>query len=323
VALRGHAIEARLYAEDPAHGFAPSTGRVAHLELPRGEGVRVDHGLAPGVAVSSHYDPMLAKVIAYGADREQARRRLLRALADTHVFGVRTNQRFLQTLLEHDAFVSARATTDFVERELAASQQTAQLSRADWLGAAALFALRGAGRDELANFSNCVGLAWPLRLACDGTRVDLSIAPTRERSRFLVQLGAERVALHARAAGQHEVAWVMDGVQHRVAYAWDGEQLWLETSLGARAFCDETHAPRDAALEHGSGRALAPMDGAVVDVPVRTGERVSRGQTVAVVEAMKLELRVPADIDGVVHAIHVARGQQVKARQMLVELAAG
>src|SRR5262249_34170312 len=154
-----------------ARGFAPSTGRVVHLALPQGEGVRIDHGLAQGFAISSHYDPMLAKVIAYGADREQARRRLLSALQATQVFGVRTNQRFLQALLEQDAFVTARATTDFGERDLAAQPETA-LAQEDWIAAAAIFALRSTGRSELANFSNCAGLAWPLRVACDGARAD-------------------------------------------------------------------------------------------------------------------------------------------------------
>ena len=320
VQFSGHAIEARLYAEDPARGFLPSSGRIAHVEVARGEGVRVDHALRAGLSVSTHYDPMLAKVIACGADREQARRRLLRALEHTHLFGVRTNQRYVRELLEHDAFVTASATTEFVERQPMRKPEV--LSFEDWRTAAAIFTLRGSVDSELSNFSNCAGFSWPLRLVCDEQSADLRVEPTRDPGQLILHYGAERVELRCTRAGDHAAVLVVGGVRTKVAHAWDGEQLWLETSLGARAFLDTTHAPRASALAHGSGRALAPMDGVVVEVPVRPGERVARGQTLAVVEAMKLELRVPADIDGVVRAVHVARGHQVKARQVLVEVGA-
>jgi geranyl-CoA carboxylase alpha subunit len=327
VQLHGHAIEARLYAEDAARGFVPSAGRIAHLSLPAAEGIRIDHALAVGLQVSSHYDPMLAKVIAHGRDREEARRRLLRALEDLRLFGVTTNQGFLCALLEHPEFAAARATTDFLERNFAAVSVEPP-GRDAWIAAAAsyaLFAMRGAeGGGELASFSNCAGLQWPLALACDDARVELRLQPTRQRNELLVHLGDERVLLGDLAGDAHHTTFVVEGVRRRIDHAWDGAQLWLHTSSGisgTRVFRDLTYAPPAATAAQGSGRALAPMDGSVVDLPARIGEAVTRGQTLAVVEAMKLELRVSADIDGIVHAVHVQRGQQVKARQVLVELA--
>ncbi|MFI5309118.1 MAG: acetyl-CoA carboxylase biotin carboxyl carrier protein subunit, partial [Polyangiales bacterium] len=113
---------------------------------------------------------------------------------------------------------------------------------------------------------------------------------------------------------------VLDGLRERFEHAWEGERLWLQHDHEPCAFEDITHAPPREVYAHGSGRALAPMDGAVVELPVRVGQAVTRGQTLAVVEAMKLELRVPADKDGVVAAVRCKRGDQVKARQVLVEV---
>jgi geranyl-CoA carboxylase alpha subunit len=322
VRLHGHAIEARLYAEDPEHGFVPSTGRVLALRLPD-DLVRVDHGLAEGLTVSSHYDPMIAKLVAHGPDREQARERLCAALDGLRVLGLRTNQAFLRAVLEHERFVAGTVTTDWLDGYAVPTRGAADA--AAWAAAALAFVARahaeGAERypAELAGFSNSAGLRWPLALECDGELRELAIEPVPRSPAVLVHAGELRVSAALVEHGPRAIAAVIDGVRRRFDCAWDGDRLWLHLPDGARAFTSVTHARRGAQAR-GDGRATAPMDGVVVDVRVRTGETVHAGATLAVIEAMKLELQVTADIDGVVAAVHVQRGQQVKTRQLLVEV---
>jgi geranyl-CoA carboxylase alpha subunit len=326
IALSGHAIEARLYAEDPARGFLPATGRVLRLQLPVGEGVRVDHGLCEGLEIGPHYDAMLAKVVAHGSDREQARLRLRAALDSLLLLGVQTNQGFLRALLEHPTFISARTTTDWLDREGTSDAlgTAAEPAREVWIAAALLCALQGRGQHpypaELANFTNAYELAWPLALECRGQRLELAIAPDPRSNALQVRLPHERVSVSALETSAHTLAFVIGGVRHAFPYARAGEAVFVRAPAASHAFRELTHAPPEAAEAAGSGRACAPMDGAVIELELRLGERVQRGQTLAIVAAMKLELRVASEIDGVVLAIRAKRGDQVKARQVLVEV---
>jgi geranyl-CoA carboxylase alpha subunit len=322
VALRGHAIEARLCAERPERGFLPATGRVLRLRVP--EGVRVDHALRPGLPVEAHYDSLLAKLVAHGEDRETARRKLCAALDALCLLGVRTNQAFLRDVLDHPRFIASTVTTDWLESEQVAARSVGRpIPASSWSAAAAAWFVR-AGVEarypaELAGFSNCAGLRWPLTLACDGERRELAIVQERSGA-LVVEMGDELVTAPQAAEAPDALTLVAGGVHRRFELAWDGERLWLAEPGGvARVF---TSPPRTArgAEARGSGRAAAPMDGVAADVLVRPGDRVRRGQTVVVIEAMKLELQVTADVEGVVAAVHVQRGQQVKARQLLVEV---
>jgi geranyl-CoA carboxylase alpha subunit len=326
--LNGHAIEARLYAEDPARGYLPATGRVHALVLPDPALARFDHALLPGATIGAHYDPMLGKLIAHGADREQARRKLCRALEALRVLGVQTNQAFLRAVLEHEAFVSARAATDFLDISFDASAGSAPDPR-DLAAAALLFATRGTSARagfaaELAGYSNCAGLRVPLRLEHHADVIALELEPDRAGA-FRVHIAQDCVLAELVELDGHVARVRIDGALLRVDYAFASEQqLYLHAGTASHGFTDVTHAAvHDGArgAGAGSGRALAPMDGAIVDVPVRVGDAVTRGQTLAVLEAMKLQLKVTADRDGVVSDVHVTSGAQVKARQVLVELA--
>jgi geranyl-CoA carboxylase alpha subunit len=331
VPLRGHAIEARVYAEDPARGFAPETGRVGLLSLPGGEGVRVDHALSLGLAVTPHYDALLAKLIAHGTDREQARRRLLAALRQLRVLGVRTNQEFLVSVLEHPSFVAAEAAADFVDRQMPGAAP-AEPSPAALAAAAWLWSRRNPQNDghpdvayapELAGFSNCAGLLAPLVLECAGRIIELALEQGRAPGALRVHGSAKSVELALVAEQASRAALSIDGVVHTVDFVFEQDLLFLHLER-AHAFRDVTHRPAaEAERGPGSGRGLSPIDGSVVDVAVSVGQRVVRGQTLIVIEAMKLELRVVADASGVVSALHAARGSQVKARQLLVEVTVG
>ncbi|HKU42805.1 MAG TPA: biotin carboxylase N-terminal domain-containing protein [Polyangiales bacterium] len=317
--LRGHAIEVRLYAEDPARNFAPATGEVLALELP--ESVRIDHWLAPGLRIGAHYDALLAKLIAHGPDRETARKRLCRALDELRVLGVQTNQAFLRDLLEQPRFVAGTADTRFLDTDY--TPPSAAPDFATLAAAAVLFATRpherAAYAAELAGFSNCAGLRVPCLLESAERRYALQLGRAADSGEFEVLAGDQRLCARVEPDG----VLVLDGVRRRYAHAFAADTLYVHTPAGPFCLRDVTHAPATRSDAAGSGRALSPMDGAVVDVPVALGQAVVRGQTLAVVEAMKLELRVPADVDGVVRAVHVSRGAQVKARQLLVEVASG
>lgn len=321
VKLSGHAIEARLYAEDPEHGFVPSTGRVLQLGWPTRDGLRIDHGIAEGSVISSHYDPMLAKLIGYGATREQARERLVAALADTRLLGLRTNRTFLATLLNHERFVQGQATTDFIDRDFV--HQATVVGSSALVAAALAFVqrqLRNAGHPApLVAFNNCVGVAWPFILDTGERRVNLTVTPSTD-VQWTVQVDGNTHHVIVRDHDARGFSLTIDGVTTRFDHAFDGDgdALWLHIPEGDLCLRDLTYMAPESSTGVGSGRALAPMDGGVVDVLVAVGDRVTVGQTLVVVEAMKLELRIRADIDGVVAATHVARGDQVKARKLLV-----
>jgi geranyl-CoA carboxylase alpha subunit len=325
VRWRGHAIEARLYAEVPERGFLPATGRVLRLALPPPERVRFDHWLETGLTIGTHYDALLGKLIAHGPDREAARRALCAALDQLRVLGLETNQRFLRSVLEHPAFVAGAITTDFVDRDLPAPELEPPGLEALAACAVALLARDRSAQTfarELRAFTNCGGLHAPLVLEWDGRRITASLAIERGTGRHSLHVDERRADLVIEATGPEQSAFVLNGVRHSVEHAFDGAQVFLYVLGRAWTFTDVTYAPPRPALGAGSGRAIAPMDGAVVSVPVQAGEHVVRGQTLAVVEAMKLELRVAADADGEVVAVHVRPGAQVKARQLLIEVRA-
>ncbi|HKP56962.1 MAG TPA: biotin carboxylase N-terminal domain-containing protein [Polyangiales bacterium] len=315
VELRGHAIEVRLYAENPARGFAPATGRVLALEIPDAALARCDHWLAPGLGISAHYDALLAKLIAHGPDRESARKKLCQALDMLRVLGVQTNQAFLRDLLEQPAFVSGAADTRFLDTQYSPRTDPPSF---ETLAAAALLCVTrsSAHAAELAGYTNCVGLRIPCVLEHVDQSNALSLSRGEQPGEFLVQRGSDSVRARLEAEGVIS----LNGTRRRYDHAWDGDALHLHAAEGPLSLRDVTYAPAARSDAAGSGRALSPMDGSVVDVPVQLGQAVTRGQTLAVIEAMKLELRVPADVDGVVRAVHVQRGAQVKSRQLLIEV---
>ncbi|AFT70072.1 Carbamoyl-phosphate synthase L chain, ATP binding domain protein [Alloalcanivorax dieselolei B5] len=317
VALNGHAMEVRLYAEDPAQGYLPQTGPIRRWRPASGEGVRVDHGLREGDQVGSHYDPMLAKIIAHGATRDEARRRLLRAVEDTVLSGVNDNRAFLAAILRHPVFAAGDATTAFIGADFAdaPSLTPAQPGDALWSVAALLFARQqdrrrsGPGRGWQ---SSALG-AQPLTLGCG------------EHSRTLTLQGPRvggDVPVVLEDVDDDSVIAEVDGIRRRFQWCRHGDQLWLQHGTDKALFQDLTHQPAAGRDGPGSGRLSAPMDGAVVSLSASVGEQVRRGQVLAVMEAMKMEHVLKADCDGTVTEVAVAVGDQVRRQQLLVVLEA-
>ena len=297
VSLNGHAMEVRLYAEDPAQGFLPQTGEVLRWEP--AVGVRVDHGLCEGETISPFYDPMLCKLIAHGATREEARRKLLRAVEDTLLLGVTTNQRLLAELLKHPGFIDGDFSTGFIAEHF--GEIPRQAATSDQLAlAAALFYQHSADQHPhgLAGWRNNAWVPCTFRLEVDGEIHTVTAA-----------------ALPFSTDGRRATL-VLNGVRRRIAYHLEGSRLWLP----GLTVTNRTQQVAGRQADAGSGTIKAPMDGAIVDVRVSTGEQVTKGQLLLVLEAMKMEHPLKADRDGVVKAVQVTTGDQVRNRQVLLEI---
>ncbi|MBB1519481.1 geranyl-CoA carboxylase subunit apha [Aquipseudomonas guryensis] len=330
IRLTGHAMEVRLYAEDSAHNFLPQTGAVLRWEPALLYGIRIDHGLVEGQAVTPFYDPMLAKVIAYGATRDEARRKLARAVEDCVLLGVNGNQRFLANLLKHPEFAAGNATTAFIGEHFADDPSlTPQAPAAAELATAAALLYQGsanarAHQGGLAGWRNAGGAPWHFVLKQGEQKhvVELEVLESGAQPLLRAQVGDSQVELRLLASDGRWATFELDGIRQRRAYHLAGEQVWLYGHAGNLELTDVTHEPAGGQNAASSGTVKAPMDGAIVEVLVTEGERVSKGQLLVVLEAMKMEHPLKAGIDGVIRRVQVSQGDQVKNRQLLVEVEA-
>ncbi|MYW20752.1 acetyl-CoA carboxylase biotin carboxylase subunit [Streptomyces sp. SID2955] len=307
VRLTGHAVEARICAEDPARGFLPSGGTVLLLDEPQGEGVRTDSGLSEGTEVGSLYDPMLSKVIAYGPDRETALRRLRAALARTVTLGVQTNAGFLRRLLAHPAVVAGDLDTGLVERvvdELVSTDVPDEVYEA--AAAVRLEALRP--RDEGWTDPFSVPSGWRL----GGT-------PKPPAFHLRVHEPVTYTPRGSAAVTDAAVSVTLDGVRHAFHRAGD----WIGRDGDAWQVRD--HDPVAASLTRsahaGADSLTAPMPGTVTVVKVAVGDEVAAGQSLLVVEAMKMEHVISAPHAGTVAELDVTPGTTVAMDQVLAVIA--
>ena len=293
VRFAGHAIEARLYAEDPAAGFLPATGRVVRLRWP--PGVRVDTGIREGDEVMDRYDPLLAKLIAHGADRGAALADLHRALADTTVLGVRTNLGYLRRLLEQPAMRDGEMRTDTID-QMAPLEPPTPDDR-DWAAAAAAAASEGLLP------ADAWGGGWR-------ANAPAAVRLRHDQAERRVELGADSTEIEAVAVD----------TRSRTVHVEVGGQS-LEFALADAPTVDE--AVRHAAT-HAEGHAalLAPMPGRVLALRTAAGARVEAHAILIVIEAMKMEHAVTTPIAGVVGNLAVREGDQVQRGDMLVEVVA-
>ena len=330
IRLDGHAMEVRLYAEDPAAGFLPQTGDVLRWEPASGAGVRIDHGLVEGQPVTPFYDPMLAKVIAWGATRDEARRKLIRAVEDCVLLGVKGNQRFLANLLAHPEFAAGHATTAFIGEHFATDPSLApQPLPAVELAAAATLLYQASAESRahqagLAGWRSAGSAPWRLVLRQGEQKHEtlLDVRVSGPQPQLQVQAAGQSVAVRLLACDGRWATLELDGIRRRLAYHHDGERLWLKGHQGSIELQDVTHEPAGGQAGAASGTVKAPMDGAIVDVLVEEGSPVTKGQLLVVLEAMKMEHPLKAGMDGTVRRVQVSAGDQVKSRQVLVEVEA-
>ncbi len=332
VELDGHAIEVRLYAEDSRNDFLPASGPALLWQPPAGEGVRVDHGLLQGQEVSPFYDPMVAKIITWGENREVARRRLVRALENTALFGFETNREFLVDVLGNDCFADGGATTAFIGEQFPDGYRTPPPARELGVVGACLQYLQGLDGSErhmlspslaLSGWSGSRGLASHIRYDIEGETLDL----------FVGQLGTDRYQVVA-GEDAHEVEWLsegeegmarvaVDGVQQNLAYCFpERGQVVLQLAGRSATFSNELAFTAADLAGAGSGTVTAPMHGNLLDVMVTVGDSVNEGDGLAVMEAMKMEHKLVAEVSGTVVAIHSGVGEQVSAGAVLLEIEA-
>ncbi|MEZ4454349.1 MAG: biotin carboxylase N-terminal domain-containing protein [Nannocystaceae bacterium] len=327
VTLRGHAIEARLYAEDPYAGFLPQSGTVGAWSPATGEGVRVDHGLAPGQPITPHYDPMVAKVIAWGEDREEARRRLDRALAETVLLGPTHNKRLLQDILAHPVFVAGDATTRFIDRDLgAAALARPALTAAAWALAGLLWALHGRSERGGDGWRSAGDPSFPLALIAAGVEAGaeaaLSVCFTGEaRARISGVPGASAPieAAILEAAGPR-IRVRVDGIDRTIHGATLEGALHLEIDGASFRFAEVVPRGADDEPRPGDGKVRAPTGGRLLALPIEVGARVEPTTIVAVLESMKIETSMSAGVAGIVEHRHLEPGAQVKAGALLVTI---
>ena len=323
VVLDGHAIEARLYAEDPALGFLPQTGTLVRWRPT--ESIRVDGGVAEGSEISPHYDPMIAKVIAHGATRRDALRKLHAGLQATYALGVVTNKPFLLGVLEHDRFRDGSATTAFIDGDFADSPLIADTPPSPRVVAMAALVVvlegaRGLAEDPSLVMWRSGGPIWStVYLQHNDREFQTRVSRTPE-GHFAVAWGDETVELEVAAHDGDTLHLLHDGVRRRIVHATSGAEIWLDDGHGPYRFINTTHQPAVSADAAGSGRLTAPLDGAVTELAIRVGDVVEKGQLVLVLEAMKMEHRIVADVEGTLASLPVGVGDQVKTRQLLANI---
>ncbi|WP_186019734.1 acetyl/propionyl/methylcrotonyl-CoA carboxylase subunit alpha [Burkholderia gladioli] len=349
--VNGHAIEARLYAENPARGFLPSTGTLRHLRLPRGAeftigtAVRVDSGVREGDAITPFYDPMIAKLIVHGADRAEALKRMARALRDCEAVGLSTNVAFLQRIVASEPFATADLDTGLIERNhetLFAARPLAPVAVA--LACAALLAREGAtaaaadkGKGGIGSMTAQAASPWG---ALGNWRLNGDY-----RRKLDWQLPERDTALAVRYEhGAHGGASLAIGEDEALAFNWaagatpldlvvtiggergagrvvaDGDNFHVFVDGTAESFVWENPLAHAGDAEHGGGRLTAPMPGKVIAVLVEAGQKVEAGAPLIVMEAMKMEHTIGAPSAGVVAEVLYAVGDQVADGAQLITL---
>jgi len=324
--IQGHSVEARVYAENPLRGFLPTSGRVLEVHEPTGEGVRVDSALLEGLDVATDYDPMLAKVVAWGPDRESALDRLRRALEETVIFGVTTNVGFLGRLVTHPDVVVANLDTGLIEREAATlvatepSVEAFALYALTWLSRltptgtitdpwSAMLGWRSGGRHR----------SLTLRVVVDGGAVVVvNVSGTCDAARVSFNGGTEVAMALVDRDGEEFIA--LKGESHRARYRIAGPSTWVSVGGETWSLAEEDLANRPRSVAAASNDVRSPMPGTVVQVRSTSGANVRAGEALVVVSAMKMEHVLVAPRDGTVDIL-VREGDSVVVDEVVARLA--
>jgi geranyl-CoA carboxylase alpha subunit len=311
VQMQGHAMEVRLCAEDPQAQFMPQSGQLG-LWRPSRQ-LRVDHGLNSSGNIAPYYDSMLAKLIAHGANREEARRRLLHGINDTVALGITTNQAFLTRCLQHPQFIFGAASTAFIE------QHQAELLAADRAREREALALAAALLHAPTEGQRAHTLPLPLRLALGEATLALSL--THHELGCSVQIEDQRFELQWLERDGCNARLLCNGVLHPVVFQRDDDTLHLHALGQAWRITDRSLVPAQrSGAGAGDGKLRAAMNGRVVAVLVAVGERVLAGQALLTLEAMKMEHIHVAPSAGRIAAVHVSVGDQIGTQRLLVEI---
>ena len=334
ISLEGHAIEVRLYTEDPSQDFLPASGPVDLWAPASGVGVRIDDGISTGQAISPFYDPMVAKVIGYGPTREAARLRLIGALKETVLFGTPSNKDFLIQCLDKQSFIDGAATTAFIGEEFSAADlDAAPVSFLDsavaatldlWLENKAHFQRSILVSCELKNWTIASAMVSRKQYQFGDITHDLSISPinssadTYHVTDTAAKLGA---VIQVISMQDNKAVVLFDGVK-LVAQFMQPQRGQIYCSIQGRGAFFKDLIILDGVVDdaEGGGRVIAPMHGLLLEVMVSPGDKVVKGQTLAVLEAMKMHYEILAEVDGTVEEVSAVAGSQVAVDDVLIEI---
>ncbi len=324
----GHAIEARVYAEDADNDFLPTSGRLDAVRLPAEDATtRIDSGVRGGDTVSVFYDPMIAKLIVHGDDRESARRRMLHALDDYLILGVTNNLAFLRRAIATAQFAQGGVTTGFIQ-DAAESLASAPAQRAACIAAAVLVwhQTRSAagtgnqrwheGRGWRANLPNTV----PIALTIDGENAEVMLAFDHSAASPVGAHNDDKQSDISATVGETRLRLIIDGHSRDVAYVMRGGRGVLSIDGARHQFARATADTGEAKARHSDGNVRAPMTGRVVRVDCAEGDVVTAGQTLLVLEAMKMEHTLKAPLAGTIAAARVSVNQLVNGGDVLVTI---
>jgi len=334
ISLEGHAIEVRLYTEDPSQDFLPASGPVDLWAPASGVGVRIDDGISTGQAISPFYDPMVAKVIGYGPTREAARLRLIGALKETVLFGTPSNKDFLIQCLDKQSFIDGAATTAFIGEEFSAADlDAAPVSFLDsavaatldlWLENKAHFQRSILVSCELKNWTIASAMVSRKQYQFGDITHDLLISPinssadTYHVTDTAAKLGA---VIQVISMQDNKAVVLFDGVK-LVAQFMQPQRGQIYCSIQGRGAFFKDLIILDGVVDdaEGGGRVIAPMHGLLLEVMVSPGDKVVKGQTLAVLEAMKMHYEILAEVDGTVVEVSAVAGSQVAVDDVLIEI---
>ncbi len=328
ISINGHAIEARLYAEDPAKGFLPAPGPVLAWTPSTIGKARFDSGVETGSEISTQFDPMIAKVIVHAPTRREAVSRLARVLETTEIQGLKTNRDFLVTTLRTPEYLAGDTTTDFIERVKPAL--TREVSRQELVEAAIATTIEGqARRRAAAKVLGTMSSGWrnstmPMeRISYKfGKKDEVEVTYKRQRSgTFAVHVDEQTMHVTCYASGEGNVDLDLDGRRLHFNVSPHADDWLIHSNHGDLCLTELPRYPSTDSDESGGG-LTAPMPGSVLETQVAAGAKVAKGDLLVILEAMKMEHRITAPRDGVVESVHVNVGEQVENAQLLVTLAA-
>ena len=328
ISINGHAIEARLYAEDPAKGFLPAPGPVLAWTPSTIGKARFDSGVETGSEISTQFAPMIAKVIVHAPTRREAVSRLARVLETTEIQGLKTNRDFLVTTLRTPEYLAGDTTTDFIERVKPAL--TREVSRQELVEAAIATTIEGqARRRAAAKVLGTMSSGWrnstmPMeRISYKfGKKDEVEVTYKRQRSgTFAVHVDEQTMHVTCYASGEGNVDLDLDGRRLHFNVSPHADDWLIHSNHGDLCLTELPRYPSTDSDESGGG-LTAPMPGSVLETQVAAGAKVAKGDLLVILEAMKMEHRITAPRDGVVESVHVNVGEQVENAQLLVTLAA-
>jgi len=340
IKLNGHAMEVRLYAEDPANNFMPQTGSIHRWVPAENDGIRIDSGLSGtqdedgnnAQVVSPFYDPMLAKIIAFGTNREEARRRLIRAVEESTLFGVTVNNNFLCEVLRAPSFIEGEATTGFIGNEFSDNSSLSPKTPSNIACAlSALVSYLKLGSKQvqdqehvhaLSGWSNTGHSPWPYHLKSDEYTWKLSLEHKGDHYVISNDLTRDIIGIELISINADTLCYIYEGIRQSCIYQIADGKIFLRLGSEYFSFEDYTHSENMTEDKVGTGQITASMDGAIIDVLAVEGNLVEKGQTLVMLEAMKMEHPLKADVTGIVENVSISTGDQVKLRQLLVTIKA-